>query len=87
MKVFVGGNVYDSRRHVIGVVLGDGDKENIANMLPGATVYAEFVIAGNGAPGTRGFSAESVEALLSLVKAQPEEEAGKVDWIDDGVEE
>jgi len=102
MKVFVGGRLYDSRRDVIGVVLSDADKRNIANMPPEATIYSEFVPTGDLAvdplvsaigvvrsgPG-RVFTISSVEKLLDLIKertADPNASAGEVGWIDDGVE-
>jgi len=69
VKVFVGGRIYDSRRDVIGVVLTDADKANIAAMAPGATVYAEFTAKGEpGGPGIRRFDPACVDKLLARVK-------------------
>lgn len=42
MKVKVGDKMYSGDEQPIMVILTDGDKRNITNMLPEATKYAEY---------------------------------------------
>ena len=42
MKIKVGDTVYDSSLTPVMVILTDGDKRNIANMLPECNKYASF---------------------------------------------
>lgn len=42
MKVKVGNKIYDSENEPVMIILSDGDKKNIANMLPHCTKYCSF---------------------------------------------
>ena len=42
MKVKIGDTIYDGRSMPVMVILTDSDKQNIKNMLPECTKYAEF---------------------------------------------
>jgi hypothetical protein len=91
VKVFVGSIIHDCSRLPIGVVLTAQDRANIAAMSPEATVYCEFVLPAEAAPGTRTYTPASVGELLDLIKARaagPRLARGveQVEWVDVGRE-
>lgn len=42
MKVKIGNKIYDSETEPVMVILSDGDKKNIENMLPHCTKYCSY---------------------------------------------
>jgi hypothetical protein len=42
MKVKVGDKIYDSETEPVMVILSDGDKKNIKNMLPHCTKFCSY---------------------------------------------
>ena len=42
MKVKIGDKIYDSAEEPVMVILTDGDKKNIANMLPECSKYCSY---------------------------------------------
>jgi hypothetical protein len=62
MKVFVNELVFDTTEDIIGVILNDQDKENIAKMGLGHTVYAAY--------DTEKHAETNVNRLIERVKKQ-----------------
>lgn len=64
MKVWINGKVTDTKETPIVVILTEQDRKNIANMIPGATLYCMY--------DTDTHSQEEIEKLLTELKEKEE---------------